>query len=523
MFPHLFAAWLATRSAARRGLMHVNPSRVKQALAAGSAWTTALLAGGLALLLTVILAFLDPPPDAALSSQPPQHSPPQSLRSAPAESPLRLDVVRLVSAAGDERALEAWTSIVPEPPPSVPIPDRWSRAQPRSQIAASSEPYYLRAEFVELDQLAAALSSRDEPQAGADSQVDRDIRVFIERSAACADESGTLVYSLHVHNDGPELLEHVRVVETLPHAEHVVETSPPALMTPGGALVWQLAALQPQEARELTIRLDAAAVSEPFETAAALEVESQLAVRTAVAAVSGSGPDEPPVVLEPVIPDGLHAPLEPSLPEWPALADEPTPFWPDDLVLPESPIPEEGTVPAEPFLTDETPRDWPDVAQPAVPKSPVIEPEPVDQSDPPPIWAPTPRPLPLEASPSPRPVLSLAVQATETARTGEIVTTIYEIANTGDAPAEAVVLTVHVPRELRHRHGELVEHRIERLAPGESRSARLYTRASAVGVAKLDAVLSHNGLDSDAQVVSVRVVEPRPPDSRSGPPSQPPR
>jgi hypothetical protein len=71
---------------------------------------------------------------------------------------------------------------------------------------------------------------------------------------------------------------------------------------------------------------------------------------------------------------------------------------------------------------------------------------------------------------------------------------------------ENVVLTVHLPQELLHRHGELVEHHIERLEPGESRRAKLLARARTTGTARLDATLSLDDRDEKRAEVSIRVV-----------------
>jgi hypothetical protein len=51
-----------------------------------------------------------------------------------------------------------------------------------------------------------------------------------------------------------------------------------------------------------------------------------------------------------------------------------------------------------------------------------------------------------------------------------------------------------------------VEHRIERLEPGESRRARLLARARSAGTARLDATLSRGGQNNEQAAVSIRVV-----------------
>jgi len=118
--------------------------------------------------------------------------------------------------------------------------------------------------------------------------------------------------------------------------------------------------------------------------------------------------------------------------------------------------------------------------------------------------------VPLDAAHIPRPLLSLNARTSNSVRTGDVVTTVYEIRNTGDAAAEEVILTVYVPPELQHKYGKEVEHRIQRLQPGESHQARLLTRASTSGTAQLEAVLSLDGAATGESRVSVRVLGGRP-------------
>jgi uncharacterized membrane protein len=105
----------------------------------------------------------------------------------------------------------------------------------------------------------------------------------------------------------------------------------------------------------------------------------------------------------------------------------------------------------------------------------------------------------------PRPILSVKARSPDAVLRGEIVTAYYDITNIGNAPADDVVLTVHLPEELLHKHGDVVEHRIERLEPGESRRARLLARARSTGMARVDATLSH-GDQNKQTAVSIRVV-----------------
>jgi hypothetical protein len=133
--------------------------------------------------------------------------------------------------------------------------------------------------------------------------------------------------------------------------------------------------------------------------------------------------------------------------------------------------------------------------------TPVVAPETTEE----PAWA--PRTLPMDDWKSPpRPMLSVKARSPSAVHRGEIVTAYYDIKNTGNAPAEDVVLTVRLPEELLHKHGAVVEHRIERLGPGESRRARLQARARSTGTARLDAKLSHGDQDDELAAVSIRVV-----------------
>jgi hypothetical protein len=135
------------------------------------------------------------------------------------------------------------------------------------------------------------------------------------------------------------------------------------------------------------------------------------------------------------------------------------------------------------------------------PATPAVEPDRTQE----PAWA--PRTLATDEWESPpRPILNVKARSPHAVHRGEIVTAYYDITNTGNAPAVDVVLTVHLPVELLHKHGNVVEHRIERLEPGESRRARLLARARSNGTARLDATLSHADQNDAEAAVSIRVV-----------------
>jgi hypothetical protein len=304
----------------------------------------------------------------------------------------------------------------------------------------------------------------------------------------------------------------VRIVETLPQPEHVIDTSPAALMTPDGALVWQLANLEPLESRSLTVTLDGSQVTAPLQTVAAVDVETEVSVKTQVFPLAlNDPPPSEPIEPELFLPEPEPEPaVEPSFdPIDPQLADDPPPAAQRGWNRFGGPFAPEEDTPITPELTGEAPVALPEQFDPAGPDSVPVVPEqfdpfPSNLADDP--VQPAPRPVPLDSAHPPRPILSVHANARGAVRTGDILTTDFEITNDGDAPADDIVLTVFVPPELRHKHGLEVEHRIKRLLPGQSHRARLLTKAATPGTAELDAVLSTEGQPADEQTLKVRVV-----------------
>lgn len=519
VFPSTYAAWLMLRGGSQRSAKYVS-----DAVVLPSAWTTAVLAGGLALFLTVVLLLVDPPPEAALPSG-------QSLALLSGSTGLNAPPLELEFVHGafpvewDERPEEFWVS---QPPiddfnPGFPLVlDNWAatRAQPLTADAPATQnfdPYYLRTEFIDFDQLTAAVAADDAPAPGAPPVVLRDVAVLIERGPAAPAADGAVAYSLHVFNPGAEPAGHVRVIETLPEVERVIDVTPPAVMTLDGALVWELADLAPYEERVLTITLMPGEWTS-LDTIAAVDVETQFSVATlvhpaetvepftaapdpvdlALPAIEEPIPEPAPVSIDEPFVD---VPVEESPVAMPAeqpKLDEHDPFGPVPAVADEPPVMPSWLLDDDdgpPAIADERP----------VPAFPAFDEPVLDEPPPEPDWNPTPRPIPLDPAQPPRPLLSLKARSQPTAAAGDVVTTVFEIVNDGDAPAEGVLLTVHLDAGLRHKHGETVEHQIERLAPGESRTATLYTRAATEGIAKFDAVLSHAGHDEDSQEYSVRI------------------
>ena len=527
VFPTTYAAWLSVRGGSRRSAKFVS-----QSIEVPSAWTTAVLAGGLALCLSIVLLLVDPPPDASLSS-----GQTLGLMSAGTDAafppPLELAIVHGgLPLAWDERLEELWASQPSgdEFNPAFPLAfDNWSAAQsPSLTVAATApqefEPYYLKADFIEFDQLTAAVSAAESPAPGASAVALHDLAVFVERGPATPTEGGAVAYTLRVRNSGREPAGHVRVIETLPEVERVIDVVPPAAITPDGALVWELSELAPFEERVLTITLMPGEQT-TLETVAAVDVESQFSVVTIVHPAQTVEPFRPtfdPIDL------ALPAFDEPAVEPAPALFDEPivdAPVEESPVAMPADPPEEEPVNAFDPFDSAPAAADEPPVmpswlleeneAPPAiaderpVPDFPAFDEPVVEEPAPEPDWDPTPRPVPLDPVQPPRPLLSLKARSQATAATGDVVTTVFEIVNDGDAPAEGVLLTVHLDPALKHKHGATVEHHIDQLAPGESRTATLYTRAAREGIAKFDAVLSHAGQDDDAHEYAVRITLPK--------------
>ncbi|MFO1094749.1 MAG: hypothetical protein U0992_15800 [Planctomycetaceae bacterium] len=508
-FPQLFAAWVATQSVARRASDHVRTS-----VAAPSPWAIACLSGSFAVILAFVLLFVDFGQQPAASIENRNR---QELLTQPTADPphrLVLGIDRMATQISwDESEELQWESIsVPRSvSASTFVRDDWTTAAPRPAARmAAVMPYYLRVgRTIEFKDLVAAISASETPALLADDEFTGDLHVTIDRSSATLTDSGLLAYTLHVQNLGPTAIDHVRVIETVPQAEHVVNTVPPATVTDDGAFVWELDHLAGAETRDLQVMLDPQQVSGPIDTVAALDVETQVAVKTLVAAAAVP----PTTPEEPVTAESFPAISEPAAA--PAFAVQPPPVQPiavesnppvvpaDEPIVPvfaNDPPPASG----EKWSTSNRNAGGNDDA-PITPQFSDDDPPPRCRLGPAPAalqfsrrsaasacsagrqrcrstrCRSTAAPLPENSAQPPRPILSVTGTADRAARTGDIVTTVYEIANTGDAPAEGLVLTVFVPPELQHKHGDQVEHRITRLLPGQTHKAKLLTRAAERG------------------------------------------
>lgn len=535
-FPQLFAAWMATQSAAHHATLQVRNTAPES-----SAWTTALLAGGLAVALGVVLLFVDPSQPVSLGTSKADAAQTPNGRLAllssipPQAQPLKMDLeverLAVMIAGWDERPYQLLTSTSPMITPTLAAlaPDNWTAAQSRPDFAlAGLEPYHRRAEIREFHQFTAAMAADEVPLLFANAEFERNVGVTIERSAAALNEDGQLVYTLNIRNLDVNPVEHVRVIESMPfdQALQVLDTDPPAYMSTEGALIWQIADLRPQESRPLKIVLNGSAITAPLETVAALDVETQVSVKTEVlaAAFPDPAPIEEPIFPEVALPEEQPEPAIVPFdePVAPLLADDSTApaGWNtfDPTVRPEDEAPIEPLIsqdlesptiePTEPFIPD---------SEPIIPEFAPIEPLPREPAHPGvveesvvPEEVPMPRPLPLDTARAPRALLSLNATTDTAVRAGEVVTTVYEIKNEGTAPADDVTLTVYIPPELQHKYGKQVEHRIRQLRPGESHQARLLTRAASAGTAQLDAVLLLEGAAEDERTLSVKVLGARP-------------
>ena len=517
--PQWFARWLAVQTATLRVA-----EQVRSSFAAPSAWTTALLAGGIALLLSIVLLFVPQQPTAAIGSNETLGLLGPQPAAIPAEVELHVERLGIEVAGWDELTPDEWesTAIRPAAPSFAAAHDGWHVATVRqASFVQAPEPYYLRAELLAFEDFASGTATQETPTQVAGPEVDRSVGVVLKRSPATPSEHGSIAYHLNVSNLNPHPIEHVRIVETVPMPDYVLDTNPPACMTPEGALVWQFANLQPHESRSMIVTLDGTQITAPLETVAALDVEAQVSVKTLVQpSALGELPEETPIDPELAQFDSDPLPQPAGEAIDPLLADDPAPPPSNHGWNPfGGSAPPEDLEPITPELTGEAPVALPEQfvpivpeEQPVVPFTPEIAEEPVPAS-------PEPRPLPLDSAHPPRPLLSVQARARNAVRTGDVLTTNYEIRNDGDAPAEGIVLRVYVPPELRHKHGEEVVHRVPRLLPGQAHKARLLTKAAAAGTAELDAVLTYDGHPEDEHRLKVQVVgatasrraTPRPP------------
>ena len=136
-------------------------------------------------------------------------------------------------------------------------------------------------------------------------------------------------------------------------------------------------------------------------------------------------------------------------------------------------------------LVRETPRELP-----ALPAEPEPEPEPVQPEV-------VPEAVQRPSVPG-QPRLVIEFDPPNAVKVGEEVEAYYTVTNVGTADATGIRLLVEVPAQLRHRFGELVEHKISRLTPNESRRALFAALAEGSGRLPLNWTLEANELDSQS-------------------------
>ena len=97
-----------------------------------------------------------------------------------------------------------------------------------------------------------------------------------------------------------------------------------------------------------------------------------------------------------------------------------------------------------------------------------------------------------------KPKLVVQFEPPRTVKVGEEVEAFYTITNVGTADATGIRLLVEVPQNLRHRFGDLVEHKISRLAPNESKRALFAALAENAGRMPLNWTLEANDLPNQS-------------------------
>src|SRR5690606_17129905 len=491
-------------------------------------WTGSAIAGALGIIMTILLFFLqvasfEPvplsaglatiPPSAeqpawqpqplvetnfdafagTRAAQPSAPQPPEPVQrqwqpSVPASAGIELELTRLTLPFHARERID-----VVSVPPRANLEMAWNHFERMTAATGWSStrggiqrnalqftPYLVRQPMRHVPLSASVVRAAESISPFSHVQNSRQPAVSITRTAPSqAAVGGALTYELLVRNQGLEPLDSVLVHERVSAIERVMNVEPPAHVV-DEALVWRVHDLQPREERRLTIEL------RPDELRP-VAGGSIVQVKTAVAALSRVSeplPQAPPITETP--PEQLNVFLpepEPQLtrPE-PQPETEPEPEI--GLILPtfhDEPEPEAAAEPqSEPELQFEPPS----------PLEPVL-PEPVAQQP-----APAEPMLPLQRArrdqPAPANEWRGRVQTARgqggvpiffemrTPRNVAIekpVATVFEIRNPGRTPLTDLVILVEVTDELDHRKGRILEHRIERLAPGGVYFTRLTTTA----------------------------------------------
>lgn len=136
----------------------------------------------------------------------------------------------------------------------------------------------------------------------------------------------------------------------------------------------------------------------------------------------------------------------------------------------------------------------PVIAETMIRERPVAPIEPVEPAKPE-VVTPAPVKRPVTVG---KPKLVVQFEPPRSVKVGEDVEAFYTITNVGTADATGIRLLVEVPKTLRHRFGELVEHKINRLAPNESRRALFAALAEGAGRMNLNWTLEANDLPNQS-------------------------
>ncbi|MBX3436217.1 MAG: DUF11 domain-containing protein [Planctomycetaceae bacterium] len=304
----------------------------------------------------------------------------------------------------------------------------------------------------------------------------RNPAVVVEKIAPTTAPAGQpLQYTLVVRNAGEEHLESVQVRERVSAIERVTGVNPSAIVA-GDELIWDIADLRPGEQRRLRVDV---LPDEPL----TLVQETTVSVTSGIAAqseVRHPRPDPPPVQPDPM--PSLTPEMEPEPPNL-VLPDFGTPAV--DLTVqetePQAIAPAREILPGGFDIVNELPPQ----------QEPFIEEEIVPQE---------PAPIPAEitsatipSAPGPIDALTLGMTAPRNVASGEDVRTIFELHNHSDVDVTGVVLRVELSDKLQHRHGRLLELRIDRLPRGETYRTRLTTQAVQGGSAVIASRLRCTG------------------------------
>ncbi|TWT55320.1 hypothetical protein KOR42_29480 [Thalassoglobus neptunius] len=358
--------------------------------------------------------------------------------------------------------------------PQQRVPDNWSSLALNARTAPLSESY-----------LESGMAPPAQPLLRVAS---RDVLTPFERFTSTL-QSGVVIekvlpetmllgevakYRILVTNDSLNDIDAVVVNEQLTSIQDVQSVRPLAAVN-GSSLEWTIENLAAGETRELS-------VSVLPQNAAPIETHTTVRAISSIGALATVElpPEEdlqPPVLLteeeEEILP--VFPEVEPR--------SEPRP----------SPEPE---VSGEPIVTSPPPVARPVETTPIEPmiEEPVIE-EPIVEE---PV-----------AEPVRAPILKLAIEDPSTLEIGENLSLDFTVTNIGNAPAENVLLVAHLSDEFRHKHGETVQHTIERLEPGEVRHAVLRARTTTTGQGHLHTSLTLQKTETDSRDVVIPVVQNR--------------